>query len=177
MLKPCFLVSSMDISFCRRVVGQPSSKTSYVVLGENAGPSKLAAIKKHNLPTINEDEFLNLIGTRVGPSGGGNMDEKMRKKMEKDDEVIKQGAKELEKREKRAAMSQEGRLVFTGSTLTGNDDSISLIVSRSWILPPNYGPFDTPPSHSRRSSVTRAKWKNCSSGYMIGRSLYQHPIT
>ena len=47
-----------------RVVGQPSSKTDFVVVGEGAGPSKLAAIKKHGIRTLTEDEFLNLIATR-----------------------------------------------------------------------------------------------------------------
>lgn len=55
---PCLLI------LYRRVTGQPSSKTSYVVVGEDAGPSKLNAIKKHNLPTLNEDGFLYLIATR-----------------------------------------------------------------------------------------------------------------
>ena len=49
-----------------RVVLQPSSKTDHVVLGENAGPSKIAAMKKHGLKTLSEDEFLNLIATRKG---------------------------------------------------------------------------------------------------------------
>ncbi|KII83418.1 hypothetical protein PLICRDRAFT_148179 [Plicaturopsis crispa FD-325 SS-3] len=87
-----------------RVVGQPSSKTDYVVLGEAAGPSKLAAIKKHNLRTLSEDEFLNLIATRKAPAGS-QLDEKTRKKMEKDQEAIKQAAKDLEKREKKDAKS------------------------------------------------------------------------
>lgn len=81
----------------RRVTGQPSSVTNFVVLGSNAGPSKLAAIKKHGLTTISEDEFLNLIATR---EVGENLDAKTKKKMEKEQEAIRQGAKELEKREK-----------------------------------------------------------------------------
>ena len=97
-----------------RVTLQPSSKTSFVVLGENAGPSKLAAIKKHGLRTLSEDEFLELIGTRVGPSGVGGagssgasaLDEKARKKMEKDEQAIKNAAKEMEKREKKVAKEQ-----------------------------------------------------------------------
>jgi replication factor C subunit 1 len=69
-----------------------------VVLGDNAGPSKLAAIKKHGLSTLNEDEFLNLIKTRkVKP---GDLDEKTRKKRDKEEEVIRMAARELEKREK-----------------------------------------------------------------------------
>ncbi|KAJ7429158.1 hypothetical protein B0H11DRAFT_1769461, partial [Mycena galericulata] len=42
---------AVDIAkrFGGSVVGQPSSKTNYVVLGDDAGPSKLNAIKKHGL--------------------------------------------------------------------------------------------------------------------------------
>jgi replication factor C subunit 1 len=66
------------------------------VLGDNAGPAKLAAIKKHGLKTLDEDEFLNLIATRKP----GKLDEKTRKKIEKEEEAIRQAAKEMEKREK-----------------------------------------------------------------------------
>ncbi|KAG1740228.1 replication factor RFC1 C terminal domain-containing protein [Suillus paluster] len=91
--------------FGGRVVGQPSSKTSFVVLGDNAGPSKLAAIKKHNIKTLSEDEFLNLIATREGPGGpgGAGLDDKTKKKMAKEQETIKQAAKALEQREKQAS--------------------------------------------------------------------------
>ncbi|GAA5889227.1 hypothetical protein JCM6882_000680 [Rhodosporidiobolus microsporus] len=46
-----------------RVTTAPSSKTSYVVLGSDAGPKKLEMIKKHAIKTLNEDGFLGLIGT------------------------------------------------------------------------------------------------------------------
>lgn len=98
--------------FDSRVVGQPSSKTSFVVLGNDAGQGKLKAIKKHNLRTLDEDGFMNLIATRKGPSAGGKVDDKTRKKMEKEEEEIKQGAKELAMREKqaaKAAKSDSGR--------------------------------------------------------------------
>ena len=67
------------------MVGQPSSRTDYVVLGDNAGPKKIDAIKKHGIKTLSEDEFLNLIGTRPG-LGNGKMDDKMKKKLEKEEE-------------------------------------------------------------------------------------------
>ncbi|KAI0254199.1 replication factor RFC1 C terminal domain-containing protein [Lactifluus subvellereus] len=95
---------AIDIAkrFCGRVVGQPSSKIDYVVLGDNAGPSKLAAIKKHNLKTLSEDEFLNLIATRKGPGDGKGLSEKEKKKKEKEEKAIRDSAKEIEVREKAA---------------------------------------------------------------------------
>ena len=87
-----------NMSIQSRVVLQPSSKTDYVVLGDNAGPSKIAAIKKHGINTLNEDEFLNLIATRKG-LGNGKIDEKTKKKMEKEKEEIRKAAKEMEKRD------------------------------------------------------------------------------
>lgn len=98
-------------SFISRVVGQPSSKTDYVVLGDNAGPSKLAAIKKHNLKTLSEDEFLNLIATRKGPGNGKGLSEKEKKKKEKEEKAIRDSAKEMEAREKKKAV---------GATATGS---------------------------------------------------------
>lgn len=86
----------------RRVTGQPSSKTSFVVLGADAGPSKLAAIKKNNLRTLDEDGFLNLIATRV-PDGN---DEKLKKKIAKEQDAIREAAKEMEKREKKSGKEQ-----------------------------------------------------------------------
>ncbi|KAF5365675.1 hypothetical protein D9758_003145 [Tetrapyrgos nigripes] len=92
--------------FGGRVVGQPSSKTDYVVLGEDAGPSKLKAIEKHGLKTLDEDAFLNLIATRKGPgSNGKGLDEKTKKKLQKEQDAIKTAAKEMEQRELEAAKS------------------------------------------------------------------------
>lgn len=99
------------MSIQSRVVLQPSSKTDYVVLGDNAGPSKIAAIKKHGIKTLNEDEFLNFIATRKG-LGNGKVDEKTKKKMEKEREEIKKAAKEMEKREQKAHSSTD-----TGKTV------------------------------------------------------------
>ena len=87
-----------NMSIQSRVVLHPSSKTDYVVLGDNAGPIKIAAIKKHGTNALNEYEFLNLIATRKG-LGNGKIDEKTKKMMEKEKEEIRKAAKEMEKRE------------------------------------------------------------------------------
>jgi replication factor C subunit 1 len=79
---------------------QPSSKTSFVILGEDAGSSKLAAIKKHGLKTVDEDGLLELIRTRDGV-----LDEKTVKKMKQEEEDVKKAAREIEKRETAASKS------------------------------------------------------------------------
>lgn len=96
-----------------RVVGQPSSKTSFVVLGSNAGQSKLNAIAKHKLKTLSEDEFLELIATREGPSAGGEEDEKDKKKREKEMKAIRESAKEMERREKVAGKEKQYVFCFS----------------------------------------------------------------
>jgi replication factor C subunit 1 len=98
------------------VVGQPSSKTDYVVLGDNAGPSKLAAIKKHNLKSLSEDEFLNLIATRKGPGNGKGLSEKEKKKKDREEKAIRDSAKEMEAREK--AIEAAGSRVARGCART-----------------------------------------------------------
>ena len=45
-----------------KVSGSISSKTSYVVAGENMGPSKLEKANSLNVPIISEDDFLSMIG-------------------------------------------------------------------------------------------------------------------
>ncbi|KIY43891.1 DNA replication factor C, large subunit [Fistulina hepatica ATCC 64428] len=106
-----------------RVTGAPSTKTDYVVLGENAGPKKLSTIERYKLKTLNEDQFLALIGSRKG-LGSGQADEKIRKKMQQEEEAIKQAAKEMEKREPKGKAAEK----FTGSTVI--DPSSQLWTSR-----------------------------------------------
>jgi DNA ligase (NAD+) len=42
--------------------GSISAKTSYVVAGENMGPAKLEKAKQLNIPILDEEEFLKMIG-------------------------------------------------------------------------------------------------------------------
>lgn len=45
-------------------VGSISKKTSFVLAGENMGPSKLEKCKELDIPIISEDEFLKMIGEK-----------------------------------------------------------------------------------------------------------------
>ena len=44
-------------------VGSISNKTSFILAGENMGPSKLQKAEKLGIPIINEEEFLEMIGS------------------------------------------------------------------------------------------------------------------
>ena len=42
-------------------VGSISKKTTFILAGENMGPSKLEKAEKLGIPIINEDEFLKML--------------------------------------------------------------------------------------------------------------------
>ena len=90
------------------------------MLGADAGPSKLAAIKKHNLATLDEDGFLNLIATRVPDT----TDPKAAKKREKEEEAIKLAAKEIEKREK-ADAKEHAPYVFVYASVLASSHTLA----------------------------------------------------
>ncbi|WWC99326.1 hypothetical protein V866_006227 [Kwoniella sp. B9012] len=79
-----------------KVTTAPSGKTSFVVVGENAGASKLKTIKEKKIPTMTEDEFFEFIRSRKG----GQLDEKQLKARQAEEKKIQQQALEMEKREK-----------------------------------------------------------------------------
>ncbi|KAF8680893.1 replication factor C [Rhizoctonia solani] len=84
--------------FGGRVTGQASSKTSFVVIGEGAGPGKMKKVTSLGIKTLDEDGFLNLIGTREG-----KLDAKAQEKQKQEEEKIKQAARDMERREREAA--------------------------------------------------------------------------
>ena len=44
-------------------VGSISSKTSFVLAGENMGPAKLEKARKLGVPVVSEEEFLQMLET------------------------------------------------------------------------------------------------------------------
>lgn len=81
----------------------PSKKTDYVVLGAEAGPKKLAAIKQFGIKTINEEGLCALIAKL--PANGGNSvaGAKFAEQQKKEAEKIKKEADELERAEREKA--------------------------------------------------------------------------
>ncbi|TPX13152.1 uncharacterized protein E0L32_006352 [Thyridium curvatum] len=83
-----------------KVTGAPSSKTNWVVLGDDAGPSKLRKIEDLGLKTIDENGLFELIRKMPANGGSGVGAEKARQKQKEQEDMIKKQALEMEKEEK-----------------------------------------------------------------------------
>ncbi|KAF2862546.1 DNA replication factor C, large subunit [Piedraia hortae CBS 480.64] len=83
-----------------KVVGAPSKKTSYIVLGEDAGPKKLKVIKDNNLKVINEEGLFELIKRLPANGGDSAAAAKMAEKKAAEDAKIKAEAAEMDRQEK-----------------------------------------------------------------------------
>lgn len=83
-----------------KVTGAPSGKTDFVVLGDEAGPSKLRKIKELGIRTIDEAGLFYLIKTMPAHGGGGKGAEKAKQKQEEEERKIREDAAKMEREEK-----------------------------------------------------------------------------
>ena len=83
-----------------KVTGAPSSKTDFVVLGDDAGPSKLKKIKEHKIKTIDEEGLFYLIRTMPAHGGTGAGAEKAKQKKEEEAKKVLEQAAAMEREEK-----------------------------------------------------------------------------
>jgi replication factor C subunit 1 len=123
-----------------KVTGAPSSKTNYVVLGNDAGPKKLETIQKLGIKTVNEDGLFALISRLPAHGGCGINAQKAEEKRMKDEARIEQAAKEMEKEEKKASKTQ----VPPGTTArsaASNGKTTSTVDTRLWTT--KYAPTST----------------------------------
>jgi replication factor C subunit 1 len=92
-----------------KVTGAPSRNTSFVVLGSDAGPSKLRKIKDLKIKTINEDGLFDVIRKLPVNGGDGKAAEKNLEKKKAEMEKIKKAAEEMEREENRKAVETAER--------------------------------------------------------------------
>ncbi|EPQ30116.1 uncharacterized protein PFL1_02233 [Pseudozyma flocculosa PF-1] len=119
-----------------RITSGPSSKTSYVVLGEGAGAKKLESIQKNKIKTLDEDGFLDLIATR----GAGELDEKAKKKIAEEEKKVRETAKAMATAVKEAPEDLSNALWTTKyapkalKDLTGNKSAVEKLQTwlRAW---------------------------------------------
>ncbi|KAK3304606.1 replication factor RFC1 C terminal domain-containing protein [Chaetomium strumarium] len=82
-----------------KVTGAPSGKTDFVVLGDDAGPSKLRKIKEHGIKTIDEEGLFYLIKTMPAHGGSGLGAEKAKQKQQEEERKAREEAARMEKEE------------------------------------------------------------------------------
>lgn len=119
-----------------KVMTAPSKKTSYVILGEDAGPKKLETIKAHNLKVINEQGLFELI--RKLPANGGDSAaaEDQAKKRQKEEDNIRKAAEEMEQQEraKLAAAKSKAKATGTSSQPSGKAAATADPSSQLWTV-------------------------------------------
>jgi replication factor C subunit 1 len=86
-----------------KVTTAPSRNTSYVILGNEAGPKKLELIKKNNLKTINEDGLFQLIRTLPAYGGASKAGQQAAAKRQAEEKKVMEMAKEMEVEGKKQA--------------------------------------------------------------------------
>ncbi|OJD17218.1 hypothetical protein AJ78_02655 [Emergomyces pasteurianus Ep9510] len=84
-----------------KVTSAPSSKTSYVVLGNDAGPKKLETIRKFGLKSINEEGLFELIRRLPANGGDGKAAEQQAAKKKLEEQRIKDMAAEIDREERK----------------------------------------------------------------------------
>ena len=99
-----------------KVTTAPSSKTSYVVLGSDAGPKKLETIKKFSLKTINEDGLFALIRTLPAHGGSGQAASKANEKREAEEKKFREEAARQEE-----ALAAEAKAKATSPSKAGKE--------------------------------------------------------
>lgn len=140
-----------------KITGAPSSKTSYVVLGEDAGPSKLAKIRQFNIKTINEEGLFELIRRLPAGGGGGKGAEKIREKRKQEEEKIKEQAAEMEREEKaRKAEAEKARKAAIARGAAGSSSAPPAPLAQLWTV--KYAP--TQPSHICGNKASVEKIQN-----------------
>ncbi|KAK5099976.1 DNA replication factor C complex subunit Rfc1 [Lithohypha guttulata] len=93
--------------YAGKITGAPSSKTSYVVLGTEAGPKKLETIRRLGIKTINEDGLFEMIRKMPAGGGDGKAAAAHAQKQAKAESKLQEDAQEMEKAEKKKQRQAE----------------------------------------------------------------------
>lgn len=101
-----------------KVTTAPSKKTSYVVIGADAGPKKLETIHKLGIKTISEEGLFALIKSLPANGGDGKAAEAYAEKQAKEEEKTRREAEEMEKRE-RERQKEAARVAKAAAARTG----------------------------------------------------------
>ena len=121
-----------------KVTGAPSKKTSFVVLGADAGPKKLETIQQFDLKTINEEGLFELIRKLPAHGGDGKAGQQHEAKKKQEEAKIEKAAADMIKQERAEAKKAESSSQLA---LKGDIDGSATPDSRLWTV--KYAPTAT----------------------------------
>ncbi|OAG37946.1 hypothetical protein AYO21_07796 [Fonsecaea monophora] len=128
-----------------KVTGAPSKRTSYVVLGADAGPKKLETIRQLGIKTINEEGLFALIRQLPANGGDGKAAEAYAEKQAKEEEKIRKQAEDEEQRErerqKEAAKVAKAAAARSGAPVPPAKPKGPRVEDRLWV--DKYAPDST----------------------------------
>jgi len=97
-----------------KITTAPSSKTNYVVLGSDAGPSKLRKIRELNIKTIDDGGLFDMIERLPANGGDGKAAAKNMEKKKAEEDKIRKDAAQMEKEERdRVVKEKEAQKIAT----------------------------------------------------------------
>lgn len=141
-----------------KTTGAPSKKTSYVVLGSDAGPKKLETIKQYSLKTIDEYGLFELIRRLPANGGDGKAAEEFEAKKKREEAMVEKAAEQMAKQERaEAKQAAEARKAagksagFQNGTKGTNDGSAA--DARLWTV--KYAPTATNMICGNKTQVER----------------------
>nr|POE96464.1 replication factor c subunit 1 [Quercus suber] len=165
-----------------KITTAPSKKTSYVVLGEDAGPKKLETIKQHGLKVINEEGLFELIKRLPANGGDSAAAAQQAERRAKEDEKIREAAMEMEREEKAQkaaaakAATAKGMSSSTGTSSTPSKtkgkESLDGPDNRLWTV--RYAPTQLTQICGNKTQVEKLqRWlrmfpKNQRTGFKMG---------
>ncbi|KAF2115605.1 replication factor RFC1 C terminal domain-containing protein [Lophiotrema nucula] len=146
-----------------KVVGAPSRKTDFIILGTDAGPSKLRKIKEFDIKTIDEEGLTALINKLAdsGHVGDSKAQAAAKEKQRKEEEKIKEAAAEIDKQEKARLKAAEraagGSKSTSAATSAANKDAGPAVDSRLWTV--KYAPTSVNQICGNKATVEKLqKW-------------------
>lgn len=124
-----------------KVTGAPSKKTSFVVLGADAGPKKLETIKQFGLKTINEEGLFELVRKLPAHGGDGKAGQQHEAKMKQEEAKVEKAASDMVKQERAEAKKSASTASSSQPALKGDIDGSATYDSRLWTV--KYAPTAT----------------------------------
>lgn len=135
-----------------RVTKSISSKTSVVVLGEEAGPKKVDTIKKLGVKAIDEDGFRQLVQGMPAEGGEGAAAERARKKMEEQEKQAQKEADDMANKEKER-VQRIGASQRSGEKVKQND----LVHEENKLWTVKYAPISSQQICGNKGAVAKLK--------------------